>query len=175
MKLLLSHTLSYSFPSAPSRITSSPDRQTVTEGSNLDVYCNATSKPAPNITWTRVLEDGKNSKVLFVGSPWRIVNIRRNFTGQYCCTADNEIGGPVNHPFPVNVLCEYILYSSYPQSLFFLIYPSQLYLQIRRYVDSLLGYCLNELCLMHAEYVTNTDIYINTEVEILFNCSKRGV
>ena len=110
MKLLWSHTLSYSFLSAPSRITSSPDRQTVTEGSNLDVYCNATGKPAPNITWTRVLENGTNSKVLFVGSPWRTVNIRRNFTGQYRCTAYNGIGDPVNHTFPVNVLCEYTLY-----------------------------------------------------------------
>ena len=110
MKLLQSHTLSYSFLSAPSRITSSPNGQTVTEGSNLDLYCYATGKPAPNITWTRVLGDGTNSKVLSVGSSWRIVNIRRNFTGQYRCTADNGIGGPVNHNFLVNVLCEYTLY-----------------------------------------------------------------
>ena len=110
MKLLWSHILSNSFLSAPSRITSSPNTQTVTEGSNLNVYCNATGKPAPNITWTRVLEDGTNSKVLFVGSPWRIVNIRRNFTGQYRCTAENGIGDPVNHTFPVNVLCEYALH-----------------------------------------------------------------
>ena len=57
-----------------------------------------------------MLEDDTNSKVLFVGSPWRMVNIRRNFTGQYRCTADNGIGDPVNHTFPVNVLCEYTLY-----------------------------------------------------------------
>ena len=110
MKLHQSHILSYSFLSVPSRITSSPDRQTVTEGSNLDVYCYATGKPAPNITWTRVLENGTNSDVLFNGSSWRIVNIRRNFTGQYRCTADNGIGDPVNHTFPVNVLCKYTLY-----------------------------------------------------------------
>ena len=108
--LLQSHILPYSFLLAPSRIISSPDRQTVTEGSNLDLYCNTTGKPAPNITWTRVLEDGTNSQVLFVGSPWHIVNIRRNFTGQYCCTADNGIGSPVNHTFLVNVLCKYPLH-----------------------------------------------------------------
>ena len=123
--------MSYSFLLAPSRITSFPDRQTVTEGSNLSVYCNATGKPAPNITWTRVLEDGTNSKVLFVGSPWRIVNIRRNFTGQYRCTADNGIGNPVNHTFPVNVLCEYTSYFQPFLIIFFcLIYVSQLYLQV---------------------------------------------
>ena len=110
IKLLQSHILSYSFLSAPSRITSSPDRETVTEGSNLDVSCHATGKPFPNITWTRVLEDGTNSEVLFNGSSWHIVNIRRNFTGQYRCTADNGIGDPVNHTFPVNVHCEYTLY-----------------------------------------------------------------
>ena len=120
MKLLQSHILSYPFLSAPSRITSSPDRQTVTAGSNLDVYCYATGKPAPNITWTRVLENGTNSEVLFIGSSWRIVNIRRNFTGQYCCTADNGIGDPVNHTFPVNVLCEYTLYFQLFLILFFL-------------------------------------------------------
>ena len=121
MKLLQSHILSYSFLSAPSRITSSPDRQTVTESSNLDVYCYATGKPVPNITWTRVLEDGTNSKVLFHGNPWGIKNIRRNFTGQYRCTADNGIGNPVNHTFPVNVLCEYTLYFQLFLILFFLL------------------------------------------------------
>ena len=131
MKLLQSHILSYSFLSAPSRITSSPDRQTVTESSNLDVYCYATGKPVPNITWTRVLEDGTNSKVLFDGNPWGIKNIRRNFTGQYRCTADNGIGNPVNHTFPVDVLCEYTLYFQLFLILFFCwIYMSQLYLQI---------------------------------------------
>ena len=120
----------YSFLSAPSRLTSSPDRQTVTEGSNLDVNCYATGKPAPNITWTRVLENDTNSEVLFNGSSWRIVNIRRNFTGQYRCTADNGIGGPVYHTFTVNVFCEYTLYFQLSLILFCLIYGSQLYLQV---------------------------------------------
>ena len=132
MKLLQSHILSYSFPSVPSRITSSPDTQTVKEGSNVDVYCNATGKPAPNITWSRVLEDGINSKVLFVGSLWRIINLRRNFTGQYCCTAYNGIGSPVNHTFPVNVLCEYTLHFLLSLILLFgLINVSQLYLEFK--------------------------------------------
>ena len=120
----------YSFLSAPSRLTSSPDRQTVTEGSNLDLNCLATGKPAPYITWTRVLENDTNSEVLFNGSSWRIVNIRRNFTGQYRCTADNGIGGPVNHTFTVNVFCEYTLYFQLFLILFCLIYGSQLYLQV---------------------------------------------
>ena len=134
--------MSYSFLLAPSRITSSPGRQTVTEGSNLDLYCNATGKPAPNITWTRVLEDGTNSKVLFVGSHWRIVNIRRNFTGQYHCTADNGIGSPVNHTFSVIVLCEYTLHFLLSLILLSgLINVSQLYLELKFSWHILIFFC----------------------------------
>ena len=142
MKLLQSHTLSYSFLSDPSRITSSPDRQTVMEGSNQDLYCNATGKPAPNITWTRVLEDGTNSQVLFVGSPWRIVNIRRHFTGQYRCTADNGIRGSVNHTFLVNVLCKYSLFFQLSLILLFgLINVSQLYFLLKFSWHILIFFC----------------------------------
>ena len=98
-----------SFLSVSPGITSPSDNKTVTEGSDLYLYCNATGKPAPKITWTRVLEDGTNSKKLFFGNPWVIANIRRNFTGQYCCTADNGIGSSVNHTISVNVHCEYTL------------------------------------------------------------------
>ena len=156
MKLLQSLTLSYSFLSAPSRITSSPDGQTVTEGSNLDLYCNATGKPAPNITWTRVLGDGTNSKVLFVGGSWRIVNIRRNFTGQYRCIADNGIGGPVNDTLPVNVLCEYTSYFQLSLIIFFALF--------------MWASCIfSQICMPH------TDIHFSIEVEIRFNYGKTGV
>ena len=96
-----------SFLSAPPRITSSRGKQTVNEGSDLALFCNATGRPIPTITWTRVLEDGTSSKLQFVGSPWGTKKIRRNFTGQYRCTADNGIGSSVNHTIFVNVLCEY--------------------------------------------------------------------
>ena len=98
-----------SFLSAPPRIISPSDNKTVTEDSILNLFCNATGKPAPNITWTRVLEDGTSSKVL-LGNPWSSENITRNFTGQYRCTADNGIGSPVNRTIYVDVLCEYTLY-----------------------------------------------------------------
>ena len=65
-----------------------------------------------------MLGDGK-TEVLFVGSPWHIENIARNFTGQYRCIADNGIGDPVNRTFLVNVLCEYSLYFQLFLILFF--------------------------------------------------------
>ena len=106
MSLCQSHTLSYSFLSVPARMTSYSDSQTVIEGSNLNLFCNATGKPAPNITWTRVSED----EGLFVGNPWHIVHINRTYSGTYRCVADNGVSSPVNGTISVNVLCEYTFY-----------------------------------------------------------------
>ena len=87
-------------------MTSYSDNQTVIEGSNLNLFCNATGKPAPNITWTRVSED----EVLFVGNPWHIININRTYSGTYRCVADNGVSSPVNSTISINVLCKYTLY-----------------------------------------------------------------
>ena len=106
ISLYKSHTLSYSFLSVPPRLTSYSDNQTVNEGSNLSLFCNATGKPAPNITWTRVSED----EVLFVGNPWHIININRTSRGTYLCIADSGVSNPVNSAISINVLCEYTLY-----------------------------------------------------------------
>ena len=106
MSLYQSHTLSYSFLSVSPRMTSYSDNQTVVEGSNLNLFCNATGKPAPNITWTRVSDD----KVLFVGNPWHIADINRTYSGTYHCVADNGVSSPVNSTVSVNVLCEYTSY-----------------------------------------------------------------
>ena len=106
MSLYQSHTLSYSFLSVPPGMTSYSDNQTVNEGSNLPLFCNATGKPDPNITWTRVSED----EVLFVGNPWHIVNINRTYSGTYRCIANNGVPSPVNSTISVNVLCEFTFY-----------------------------------------------------------------
>ena len=106
MSLYQSHTLSYSFLSVPPGMTSYSDNQTVHEGSNLSLFCNATGKPDPNITWTRVSED----EVLFVGNLWNIVNINRTYRGTYRCIANNGVPSPVNSTISVNVLCEYTFY-----------------------------------------------------------------
>ena len=87
-------------------MTSYSDSQTVIKGSNLNLFCNATGKPALNITWTRVSED----EVLFGGNPWHIVNINRTYSETYRCVADNRVSSPVNSTISVNVLCEYALY-----------------------------------------------------------------
>ena len=88
--------------------TSSPSGdQTVNEGSDLTLFCNATGKPIPNVTWTRVLKNGTDGDVMFFGNPWIIVNINRTAIGTYRCTAYNGIGNPVSHSLFLNVTCEY--------------------------------------------------------------------
>ena len=87
--------------------SSSSGDQTVNEGSSLTLFCNATGKPTPNVTWTRVLENGTDGDVVFFGNPWFLVNISRTATGTYRCTAYNGIGSPVNHWLNVNVTCKY--------------------------------------------------------------------
>jgi len=89
-----------SFTSSPS---SPSDDQNVNEGLNLTLFCDATGKPDPNVTWTRVLKNGTDGDIVFLGNPWAIVNIGRTATGTYRCTAHNGIGNPVSHSLCVNV------------------------------------------------------------------------
>ena len=82
--------------------------QTVNEGADLSLFCNATGKPTPNIIWTREWEYGTDGEQVFLGNPWVIVNVSRTATGTYHCTAYNRIGNPVNHSLYVNVTCKYM-------------------------------------------------------------------
>ncbi|XP_020615552.1 neural cell adhesion molecule 2-like [Orbicella faveolata] len=77
--------------------------QTVNEGSSPTLFCDATGKPTPNVTWTRVLKNGTDGDVVFFGNPWVIVNISRTATGTHRCTAYNGIGNPVSHSLYINV------------------------------------------------------------------------
>lgn len=82
--------------------------QSVTEGSDLNLYCAASGEPVPSITWIRVFENGSESQVLHPESSWTIVSINRTDAGKYRCTANNGLGSPVIHTITVNVLCKYI-------------------------------------------------------------------
>ena len=83
-------------------ISQRPSSKIVVEGVNVTLYCNATGNPAPNITWTK---DG-SSTVLYQGETYNIVNIQRQATGDYTCTAWNGVGGKTNVTATVNVHCE---------------------------------------------------------------------
>ena len=87
----------------PSLIESASGSQVVLEGNNLTLRCNASGNPTPNITWTK----DYSSSVLNQGITYSIVNIGRNASGNYTCTAWNGIGGQKKAIAAITVHCEF--------------------------------------------------------------------
>ena len=74
----------------------------------VTLFCNATGKPAPNINWTRVWENGTDGEQLpVVDGSYVMSNIKRSSNGTYRCTAFNGVGDPVNRTVEVIVRCKY--------------------------------------------------------------------
>ena len=81
--------------------------QYVHEHSEVTLSCNATGKPEPNITWTRVWENGTDSGALQSKDGYLVMaNISRSSNGTYRCTAFNGVGEPVNQTVKVIVRCK---------------------------------------------------------------------
>ena len=81
--------------------------QDVYEHSEVTLSCNATGKPEPNITWTRVWENGTDSGALKSKDGYFVMaNISRSSSGTYRCTAFNGVGEPVNQTVKVIVRCK---------------------------------------------------------------------
>ena len=81
--------------------------QDVCEHSEVTLSCNATGKPEPNITWTRVWENGTDSGALQSEDGYLVMaNISRSSNGTYRCTAFNGVGEPVNQTVTVIVRCK---------------------------------------------------------------------
>ena len=81
--------------------------QDVCEYSQVTLSCNVTGKPEPNITWTRVWENGTDngglrSKDGYLGK----ANIGRSSNGTYRCATFNGVGDPVNWTVKVIVRCK---------------------------------------------------------------------
>ena len=88
------------------KLTNVSGDRTVLEGSPTTLFCEATGRPTPNVTLTRVLKDGSDGEVLPQGSTWNFPNINRTASGTYRCTAQNEFE-KVSQVFKVNVTCKY--------------------------------------------------------------------
>ena len=81
--------------------------QDVCEHSEVTLSCNVTGKPEPNITWTRVWENGTDSGALQSKDGYLVMaNISRSSNGTYRCTAFNGVGEPVNQTVKVIVRCK---------------------------------------------------------------------
>ena len=93
----------------PLLLTKVSDDQTVLEGSNTTLSCEATGRPKPDITLTRLLKYGSADEIL--SPPWKFPNISRTASGTYRCTAKNKFEN-VSQVFKVNVTCKYIKHYS---------------------------------------------------------------
>lgn len=91
----------------PPRIAYVSDDRVLCEGSLVTLVCNATGKPTPNITWTKV-EGVEDSAPLLpvVDGKYVLSNIQGSADGTYLCTADNGVGAPVNSTVKVKVECK---------------------------------------------------------------------
>ena len=92
----------------PPGIANVGNDQVVFEGSLVTLSCNATGRPTPTITWTKVEDHGTDSAPLLpvVDGIYVLSNIKRSANGTYRCTAHNGVGTPVNHTVSVNVECK---------------------------------------------------------------------
>ena len=67
--------------------------QNVCVGSMVTLSCKAFGKPIPNITWTRVWENGTDSGELpSMDGIYVISNTSRRSNGTYRCKASNTVG-----------------------------------------------------------------------------------
>ena len=82
--------------------------QAVCEGSLVTLVCNATGRPTPHITWTKVEDNGIDNAPLLpvVDGKYNLSNILRSANGTYRCTADNGVGTPDNRTVSVKVKCK---------------------------------------------------------------------
>ena len=73
-------------------------------GSSVNLTCEASGDPMPNITWTREVATS-NRRVNATGPVFPFVNIQLNDAGSYRCTADNGYG-VVSSLSALNIFCK---------------------------------------------------------------------
>ena len=76
----------------------------VTEGSSVNLQCNATGNPSPNITW--IWQD--TGIVLGSNGHFVLVDVHRSHTGIYQCHAWNGIGNSSINTCYLDVFCKSI-------------------------------------------------------------------
>ena len=93
----------------PAKIHQIRGEQTVLEGGNLQLTCEASGKPEANITWTKEKTGNHGNSVLQEGKVLIITKVSRNDSGTFNCTAYNGFGEVDSQTVHVNVTCEYAL------------------------------------------------------------------
>lgn len=59
----------------------------VTEGGNVTLSCYVSGSPPPSVSWVNTRNGQMNH-----GPTWPLLNISRNYAGDYICTASNACG-----------------------------------------------------------------------------------
>ena len=94
----------------PAKIHQIRGEQTVLEGGNLQLTCEASGKPEANTTWTKEKTGNHgNSRLLQEGKVLTIPKVSRNDSGTFKCTAYNGFGEADSRIIYLNVTCEYVL------------------------------------------------------------------
>ena len=84
------------------------ENKNVTEGDNVEVYCNVTAGiPDPTVMWTNV-SSGEHIE----GNPLNITNMSQVQAGEYRCTANNTCG-EASTLININVQCKNAIRSFY--------------------------------------------------------------
>ena len=91
-------TLNFSiYSTEPPEIVNVTGNQYVCVGFVVTLSCKATGNPIPNITWTRVWENGTDSEELPSMDGFYVISTTsRSSNGTYRCTASNGIGDPAS-------------------------------------------------------------------------------
>ncbi|KAK3101508.1 hypothetical protein FSP39_004094 [Pinctada imbricata] len=87
-------------------------------GADVTINCPIEGNPEPLMTWSK---DGKNMNIDTTEKYLQLRNVSCEDSGEYTCTADNNIGQPVSQPFNVSVLCEFyprFVFTSFFKSLY---------------------------------------------------------
>ena len=95
----------FCFLAVPPKIVTAPSDKEVVEGSNLNLFCNATGNPHPDNKWTK---EGKSS-FLSTSETLALTNLSSEDNGAvYICKVNNSLGFDEANA-KISVLCEYTL------------------------------------------------------------------
>lgn len=94
-----------SFAVSPN-IAQGPQNFTVieTDRKNVTLFCNATGRPKPRVSWIRV----RDGITVAFGNTLTIAPAGRSDRGEYRCVADNGVGQPVSKSAYLDVHCKCI-------------------------------------------------------------------
>ena len=110
IQLFLNFTCDFLIAVSSDNISGIRGKPTVLEGSNLQLFCEASSRVETNITWTKEKTGNQgNTGVMQEGKVLTITNTDRSDAGTFTCTANNGFGKLEKRIVYVNVTCEYAL------------------------------------------------------------------